>query len=132
MSQRLYFSLAQRLSLACLLLASSTCHGNIFDSFIAYRQGNNSINQDSSSFLYEDEPEVPASVDNIFAYTASSSESDKIHVVHCYSMRNGLFGSPTEARIFWSELDFSAPDYSRSGHAENTRAVSLPIGTKIE
>ena len=79
----------------------------------------------------KEEPDVPDSVDNVFAYIDSASD-DRINVVHAYSMRNGLFGSPTEARVFWTQIDFSSPDYSRSGHAKNTRAVRLPIGTKIE
>ena len=68
----------------------------------------------------------------MFAYTASNQGDDSIDIVHCYSMRNGLYGSPTEARIIWTRLDFSLPDYHRSGHAENVRAVSIPVSTTIE
>ena len=47
-------------------------------------------------------------------------------------MRNGLYGSAKEARVFWSRLDFTHQNYHRSGEAENIRAVSFPIQTKIE
>ena len=54
-----------------------------------------------------------------------------IDVVHCYSMRNGLYGGPVEARLIWSKLDFSEPDYHRSGHARNEYIVNVPITQKI-
>ena len=74
---------------------------------------------------------MPASVDEVFGYTAPTKDN-MIDIVHCYSMRNGLYGSPKEARVFWTRLDFSNPDHMKSGSGENIRAISLPITTKIE
>ena len=78
---------------------------------------------------------MPNSVENIFAHVSVPPGNDRnlINIVHCYSMRNGLYGSSEEARIFWTQLDFSRDDYRRKAHAEEMRAVRLrPIGTKIE
>ena len=97
---------------AAVILVMRGCSGWFFDSVISYRQGNNSINTDTATFPYENEPDVPDSVDEVFAYTTSNAD-DSIDIVHCYSMRNGLHGSPEEARIFWSQIDFSKPDYHR-------------------
>ena len=69
---------------------------------MAYRHGNNAINEDSASFQVEAEVDVPDSVDNVFAQVISSNQDEMIHIVHCYSMRNGLHGSPSEAHIFWT------------------------------
>ena len=44
-------------------------HGNYFDSFISYRQGNNAMNADTAFLEYDGEPDVPGSVDEIFAHT---------------------------------------------------------------
>lgn len=71
------------------------------------------------------------SVEAQFAYTTSDPEKGTIDVVHCYSMKNGLYGSRTEARIFWTRLDFTNADYHRSGEAQNIRAVTVPIETPI-
>ena len=94
------------------VMAMRGCSGWLFDSIISYRQGNNSINADTATFQYENEPDVADSVDQNFAFTSSNAD-DSINVVHCYSMRNGLYGSPEEARVFWSLIDFSKPDYHR-------------------
>ena len=108
--------------------------GRIFESLISYRQGSNSINLDSARFPYEEEqPQVPASVEEVFAYTAPSKTDDsKIDVVHAYSMQNGLFGSPEEARVFWTSIDFSTPNELTRGIAKDIRAVSISIQTKVE
>ena len=67
------------------------CTCNMFDSFIAYRHGSNSINQDSARYPVLAAPDVPKSVKNIYGYFASSAQSeDLINIVHCYSMSNGL------------------------------------------
>ena len=75
---------------------------------------------------------MPGSVDDVFAETFSNPVDGSIEIVHCYSMRNGLYGSPTEARIYWTKIDFSEPDYLRHGQAENIRTIALPTKTKIE
>ena len=75
---------------------------------------------------------MPGSVDNVFGYTAANSDNETIEVIHCYSMRNGLFGKATEARVFWTRIDFSNPDNRRSGRAENERKIQIPIDSKIE
>ena len=97
--------------IALISFAGSCCNGSIFDTFIAYRHGTNAVNGDSSRFPYEAEPDVPDSVENVFAHLSStkppSRTADTIDVVHCYSMRNGLYGSPTEAHLLWSRIDFS-------------------------
>ena len=115
----------------CLLLAQ-TVHANFFDTFVSYRQGTGNVNIDTSTRPFDTEPDVPFSTDNVFAYTQSNSEDGSIDVVHAYSMRNGLFGSPKEVRIYWTHLDFSQPDYHRRGHATNTRIVSMPITKTID
>ena len=115
---------------AALLLMTHAAMAKFFDSFSSYRQGTNQPNVDTSKFFFEDEPEAPASVDDVHTYTQNDSDGS-IDVVHAYSMRNGLFGKPTQARIFWTKLDFSQPDYHRSGHADNLKAASIPIETKI-
>ena len=45
------------------------------------------------------------------------TDGEQIDVVHCYSMRNGMYGTRTEARVFWSRIDFAASgkDYLRTG-----------------
>ena len=47
-------------------------------------------------------------------------------------MRNSLYGSAKEARVFWSRLDFTNNNYHSAGDAENIRTVSFPIQNKIE
>ena len=109
------------------------CNSRIFDTFFAYRHGSNSINLDSARFPYEDEPQVPSSVDDVFGYTAPDADNPSIiNIVHCYSIQNGLFGSAKEARVFWSQIDFSRPNEVQRGTAEDIRAISMPISTKIE
>ena len=111
-------SSSTRKLLIAALVAMNWCKADIFDSFVAYRQGNNALNEDPARFPYQTEQlEVPYSVDDVFAQAVSSSSDNKIHVVHCYSMRNGLYGNAAEARVFWTQLDFSQADYRRSGHA---------------
>ena len=51
------------------------------------------------------EPDAPDSVDDLFGYTATEQVDGTIDIVHCYSMRNGLFGRETEARVLWTKLD---------------------------
>ena len=60
------------------------------------------------------------------------TDGKSIDVVHCYSMRNGLYGTRTQARVFWSHIDFTKKDYHRNGYAENLQAVAIPIETQIE
>ena len=119
--------------LAAAALIPATVHGKIFDSFVSYRQGTNALNEDTASWQNVEEPDVPDSVETQFAYTSSHlSDGEQIDVVHCYSMRNGLYGRRTEARVFWSRIDFSEKDYHRNGQAENVQAVAIPIETQIE
>ena len=75
---------------------------------------------------------MPYSVDEVYGYTQFNSTDDSIYVVHCYSTRNGLYGSPEEARIYWSIINFDTPDYLKYGHSENIRVSSIPIETKIQ
>lgn len=76
---------------------------------------------------------MPDSVEAVFAHVSARPDSDQIHVVHCYSMRNGLYGKPSEARLFWTQIALGErEDYRVRGHAENTRAIRIAIGTKIE
>ena len=101
-------SSSPRKLLIAAVVAISRCKADIFDTFVAYRQGSNALNEDPARFPYQTEQlAVPYSVDDVFAQTISSSSDNKIHIVHCYSMRNGLYGSPVEARLFWTQLDFS-------------------------
>ena len=44
-------------------LVISAANGKMFDSFISYRQGTNAVNIDTAFLPYEDEPDVPKSVD---------------------------------------------------------------------
>ena len=109
-----------RQTLVCLTIALTSLHvrGRIFDSPVVYRQGENKINVDTATLEFEIEvPDAPASAEDVFTYTQASTTDDTIDVVHAYSMRNGLYGKPEEARVFWTKLDFSNPDYHRSGHA---------------
>lgn len=49
-------------------------------------------------------------------------------------MRNGLYGSPSEARLIWSTVDPSADAFSdayRTGKAEHDRVMSLKIDSQI-
>ena len=61
-----------------------------------------------------------------------NADDGSIDLVHCYSMRNGLYGRQDEARIFWSRIDFSKPNYHRHGEGDNIRAVSIPIKNRIQ
>ena len=80
---------------------------DIFDTFVSYRHGSNDFNIDTARFPYETEiKRAPASIDEVHVYTQSHDEDGSIDVVHCYSMRNGLYGGPVEARLIWSKLDF--------------------------
>ena len=50
-------------------------------------------------------------------------------------MRNGLYGSPIEARIFWSNLNPDPAFYQdtyHSGKGETIRVVSVPISSTIK
>ena len=123
---------AVKILIITLIVTARLGAGWFFDSMISYRHGSNTVNIDSAFRVDESEPDVPGSVDDVFAYTSSNAEDDSINVVHCYMIRNGLYGSPKEARVIWSLLDFSNPDYHRTGHAHVTRIVSFPIETKIE
>jgi len=68
---------------------------------------------------------VPYSVDETVAYI--SAREDSIHVVHCYSMRNGLFGSVREARVIWSAINFDVASEYRVGSAQDYKTVSFEI-----
>jgi len=46
-------------------------------------------------------------------------------------MRNGLYGSAKEARVIWTRLSFSDPNYYLRGSAETVKAVNLPIEAEI-
>ena len=119
--------------LAAAALIPTVVQGKIFDSFVSYRQGTSALDEDTASWQNVEEPDVPDSVETQFAYTSSHlSDGEQIDVVHCYSMRNGLYGRRTEARVFWSRIDFSKKDYHRNGQAENVQAVAIPIETQIE
>ena len=80
------------LLLVSLLFVTQTSDARMFDSIVSYRQGTNAENEDAYTTFGEDQTEVPGSVDNVFGYTAANPENDTIEVIHCYSMRNGLFG----------------------------------------
>lgn len=122
-----------QLTLLAAALILTIVQGKIFDSFVSYRQGTNALDEDTASWQNVEEPDVPDSVETQFAYTSSHlSDGKQIDVVHCYSMRNGLYGRRTEARVFWSRIDFSEKDYHRNGQAENVQAVAIPIETQIE
>ena len=79
----------------------------LFDSILSYRHGTSAINKDTT-LQASVEPDVPESVDDVHSYTATD-EQGIIDVVHCYSMRNGLYGSVSEARVLWTKVD---PDAS--------------------
>ena len=114
------------------ILLVSISQARIFDSLVSYRQGGHAVNEDAFTIQGEEELDVPDSVDNAFGYTKSNAEDDSIEVVHCYSMRNGLYGKATEARVIWTKIDFSSPTNRRSGVAENERSISIPIDSNIE
>ena len=116
-----------------LYLQVSIVQGRLFDSILSYRHGTSAINTDTATYQTYEEPEAPDSVDDVFGYTRTA-EDGTISIVHCYSMRNGLYGSPNEARVIWSKVDPSADAFSdlyRSGKAENERVVSLKIENQI-
>ena len=77
----------------------------MFDSLVGYRHGTSDVNIDTAVFAFADEPDAPESLDELFGYTATSADDGTIGLVHCYSMRNGLYGSPKEARVLWSKLN---------------------------
>lgn len=116
----------------CVLLLSLEVQARLFDSVLSYRHGTSAIDMDIS--LQESiEPDVPDSLDDLFAYTATDNDG-LIDVVHCYSMRNGLYGSASEARILWSKVNPDASafkDAYRSGLAHHEHVVSLPIKSSI-
>ena len=119
---------------ATLIIVLAISHGvlaGIFDSIVSYRYGTNLETELSSErYEYEDVPPAPSSVDSAYAHTISST--DQIHVVHCYSMREGLEGTVTSATVIWSELSFEPPDEMRIGSAQDIKKVSFPIDGKIQ
>ena len=118
----------------CALYAS-VANARLFDSLLSYRHGTGAINSDTSTYQTLVEPDAPDSLDDLFGYTTTSNSDGMIQLVHCYSMRNGLYGSPSEARIIWSKVDPDASAYAdayRSGAASHEHLVSLPIENQIK
>ena len=102
----------------------------IFDTPMAYRHGENAFNVDTARTSFEQEPDAPNSLEQAHAYTQSNQDGS-IDIVHCYSMRNGLYGKSTEAQVVWTRLTFDRDDYHRNGDAYNQRGVSLNIDEKV-
>jgi len=119
--------------LVSLILLTGLLEARLFDSIVGYRQGSNGVNTDTTKYPHQvEEPVAPASLDNLFGYTSSQNDRGVIDIVHCYSMRNGLYGGPTEARVFWSRLDPTTyRDSYRQGSAETIRAVSFAIDNPV-
>ena len=93
------------------------------------------MNIDTSQYGHLEEPDAPESLDELFGYTATSAEDGTINIVHCYSMRNGLYGSPKEARVLWSNVNpdpAAFQDAYHTGKAETIRVVSIPIESTIQ
>ena len=120
-------SLFQAVSTVFFLL--SVAQGRLFDTIVGYRVGSNGVNVDTARYPHEwEEPDAPASLDDLFGYTSTEQEDGTIDLVHCYSMRNGLFGREEEARVLWTKLDPTTyQDAYRQGSAEQIQAVTFPI-----
>ena len=110
----------------CTLTTLVRC--GIFDTYISYRYGTSTLNLDTARFPYEiEQPEAPISVDNTYVYTQTNRENDRmIDLVHCYAMRNGLYGDPKEVHILWTRLDLSTEDELRQGMAKDLYQLVVP------
>lgn len=68
----------------------------------------------------------------IHTHIGSEKEEEKYTVVTCFSMNNGLYGSPREAIVTWNQIDLTEPDAYRHGKPTSLQTVSLPIKNQIE
>ena len=107
-----------------LLVTLRIVQAGLFDSFIVQRVGTSMANTDSARIGSQAEPDSPNSVEDVHTYIgAMYGEDQVISVVSCFSMRNGLYGKPTEAIVYWNSIDFSEPDKLRYGHVSRDQTV---------
>ena len=129
----MYVRSKSRIQICALLLLCGSVYANIFDSFVSYRLGSNIVSNNQQRYIHEPEIDTAQSVDEAFAYTTAKADGT-IHIVHCYSMRNGLQGKPRKAHVIWSQISFDEkPDPStyRVGSAKDTLTTSLDIVAPI-
>ena len=66
-------------------------------------------------------------MDNTYVYSGVSGEDGgMIDLVHCYAMRNGLYGDPKEVHIVWTRLDLSEENELRQGSANDLYQLVVP------